>query len=190
MGKRGPKAKAKYASRGATLSARLSDDTLARLKAKAEENEVSVSRQLERLLLQSLDDQQAALDYGGLSTSALLRVFAEAFSRISIQATVIEPKPGSDTDISEIERQAKARKRGWWNDRYIFDECADFLAAFFQRFQPDGERIVPAHLRGYQLGQRWAAMSASQLEMISAGLPAPAHAKLLADILTPKMGDQ
>jgi hypothetical protein len=189
MGKRGPEAKGEYSSRGATLSARLTTDTLNRLRAEAEANGVSISRELEVRLIQSFDERKADKDYGGPTTSALLRAIAEAFSRISIQASVVESNPGSEADIKDIEKAAKAKNRGWWNDRYIFDECQVFLATFFTKFRPGGRRAVPSHLRGYALGERWAAITASQLEMIAAGLPAPPHAKALAAILLPKMDE-
>jgi hypothetical protein len=121
MGKRGPKAKGDYSSKGSTLSARITNSTRERLDNSARENGTSISQEVETRLLMSFEEAQRVEDaFGGRTTSAFLRVLAE-------QIRAIEAESG----------------KHWWEDRYTFDKCVEVISLLMAAFLPKGKSRVP-----------------------------------------------
>src|SRR2546423_7379603 len=84
MAKAGRKPKGNYASKGATMSARLTVNTRRRLDCAAKASGNSVSEEVERRLIASFDkdEVQTIRSFGHPQTYALLRLAAEAIKQV------------------------------------------------------------------------------------------------------------
>ena len=115
MAKPGPKPRGEFASKGATLSARITVETRRRLVEEAKKNNRSLSVELEERLERSFVDQADLQDFGSDQTYALLRFLADEIPRA----------------------QALVGKR-WYEDRYAFDLVAETVRLIWGAFRPGG----------------------------------------------------
>lgn len=122
MGKRGPKPLDAKKRKAKPTSLRFSPDLLERLKTAALENgDCHLSEEIEARLLRSFSEpDRVQEEFGGRTTSELLRVIAGK--------------------ISDIEMESGRR---WWEDAWTHAKCAEFIADFYDQFRPDGDVIEP-----------------------------------------------
>jgi hypothetical protein len=122
MGKRGPKAKGDFSSKGATLSARITISTHERLKSLAKTSGASVSQEVEARLLRSFQDDAdgAYRDFGFNTEYWLLRLIAES--------------------IKETEGFTG---RLWRDDAFTFQVMVAAMNSFLKAFRPPGKPVTP-----------------------------------------------
>jgi hypothetical protein len=118
----------------------------------------TLSQEIEARLRLSFGEPQRVQDqFGGPTNYWLFRTMADRIRSIELalgQQVDGEPRDG----------------HRWWQNRYTYDECLDFIGALLASFRPKGRRITPAHLKGYPLGKRTATIALANLEMALAGM--------------------
>jgi hypothetical protein len=118
MGKRGRQSRGEYASKGATLSARITKGTRERLDAASKAGGLSLSQEVESRLRASLDEEDLL---GGPVTTWMLSSVAKS--------------------IGDIEGRTGRR---WYDDPYTFDECRTFIIDWMDHhLRPEGKAVPP-----------------------------------------------
>ena len=122
MAKAGRKAKGNYASKGATISARLTVNTRRRLDDAAKASGNSLSAEIERRLIASFekDEVYGISTFGHPQTYALLRLAAEA--------------------VKQVEGLTGAK---WYQNRFTHDATTDAVMTILAAFRPPGNKRAP-----------------------------------------------
>src|SRR5579871_4330008 len=122
MGKRGPKARGSYASKGSTLSARITIETRTRLDEASRTSGLSLSAEVEKRLRDSFvaEKDRPRDSTAGAFLEMILQVFQNA-SNVT----------GQD----------------WLSNAYTFELAVSAVAQFLMHFRPEGAATVPETMK-------------------------------------------
>jgi hypothetical protein len=138
MGKRGPRPNGEFASKGATLSARITVATRKRLDEAAERTGNSLSQEVERRLSQSFENE---LPMQPASERMLLRVIGEL-----------------------IDRAGDFTGQSWLDNPYTFELITEAMALLMRAFRPPGDPKMPETIEPHRRLHEMAAISAEAKE--------------------------
>src|SRR5579862_1147896 len=158
MKKRGEQPKDEGIRKSKALGVRVTSGLYDQLEAARVESNRTISQEIEARLRLSFGEPQRVQDqFGGPTNYWLFRTMAD---RIRTMELAIGEQVGGEPRDGHR----------WWQDRYAFDECLKFMTTLLASFKPKGRKVVPAHLRGYPLGERTAVIAMANLEMALAGM--------------------
>src|SRR5579863_3875765 len=152
MGKRGPKPKAQYARKGATLAVRITAETRKRLDEAAEQNEArSLSQEVEQRLLRSFEPNTVRLPielWERLDEAAQqkgLSVFEEIERRVRLS---FGAEDRTDRALLELIGYALSKLdsftgQSWITDPYTSELAGFMLRALIENIRPQGKAAVP-----------------------------------------------
>ena len=149
MAKRGRPPKDAASRKSAQLGLRISPTLRAQLEEArlSADPERTLSSEIEFRLRTSFQTPQTEIErFGGPENYWLCRTIAE-------RAAGMQQQTG----------------KAWWTDRYSFDEFFTMVTEFLDYFRPRGGRVVPARLKGYDLGKQTAFIAVANLQMAVAG---------------------
>jgi hypothetical protein len=112
----------------AHLGVRVTPELRDKLAAAHAEAGRTLSQEIEARLRLSFDERQVEEAFGGPTTFWFLRCLARGIGRLEAIDSVAGP----------IQPTAVRR---WWEDQYIFEMCAAFVAEAIQRMRPAGRRL-------------------------------------------------